>query len=124
MKKCIPFIPLFIILSLVNVYADEQIPVKGEWGKGKIRTLLPPAPPVVYINENVLSIYLADPLADLAVVITDSDGTIVYQGSISSTQPGYTYIITLPNDTEEAYTITLSHRRYGQLTGRVIKTFS
>ena len=121
MKKILFLLPLLTILFSANVFADgedepEQVPVEGGWGDDRIRTLVPTRP-VVYINGDVLSIYLADPLADLAVVITDSDGTIVYQGSISSTQPGYTYRITLPDDTEGVYSITLSHQRYGSLTG-------
>jgi len=120
MKKSIFLIALFTILftfSTIHVFAKEKrVIVKGTWSNDRIRTLFP-ACPVVYINDDVLSIYLADPLTDLEVVITDSNGTIVYQGSISSTQPGYTYSITLPEDTEGVYTITMSHRRYGLLTG-------
>ena len=115
MKKGIFLFVLFSIFSTTLVFAEEKdVPLKGGWGKGKIRTLIP-APPAVYINENVLSIYLADPLDDLKVVITDSDGNIVYQDTISGTQPGHT--ITLQEIGQEEYTITLTHNLYGYLTG-------
>jgi hypothetical protein len=78
MKNIFYLVVLFTLLFSVHLYADEkQVPVKGKWGDERVRTLIP-AHPEVYINNNVLSIYLPDALKSLVIVITDSNASIVY----------------------------------------------
>jgi hypothetical protein len=106
---------LFAFLFSVNVYADKkQIDVEGEWGDNIIRSSAPEHP-VVSIDDNVLSIYLAGALESLVIVIADSNGLIVYQDCISSNGSGYTYAIGL-NGLSGCYTITITHS-LGYLNG-------
>lgn len=109
-------ITLFIIFPAVHLCASGcHLPTKGDWTKIRTRSAIP-SRPIVYVNDDVLSIYLEDALTALTVVITDNNGRIVYQDCISSYQPGYTHIIVLADRPEGEWTITLSHR-YGELTG-------
>ncbi|MDR1181640.1 MAG: DUF3244 domain-containing protein [Bacteroidales bacterium] len=108
MKNYYCFTVLFAFLFSVNVYADKkQIDVDGEWGDGPVRSSAPEYP-VVSIDDNVLSIYLADALESLVIVIADSNGFIVYQDCISSNGSGYTYTICL-NEQPGCYTVTITH---------------
>jgi hypothetical protein len=113
MKNYHYLVVLFAFLFSVNVYADEkQINVEGEWGNERVRSSVPKHP-VAYINNNVLSIYLADTLENLAIVITDSNGSIVYQDCISSNGSEYIHMIDLKLD---YYTIMITHN-LGYLNG-------
>ncbi|MDR1200131.1 MAG: DUF3244 domain-containing protein [Tannerellaceae bacterium] len=106
---------LFVFLFSVNVYAEtKQVDVEGKWGDELIRTSAPELP-VVSIDGNLLSIYLADALENLTIVIADSNGFIVYQDCISSNEGGYTYPIWLSKQ-PGSYTIEISHS-YGTLNG-------
>lgn len=116
MKKTFYFITLISLLFSVNVYAQkEDVPVDGEWGDERIRSFVP-AHPVVYINDNVLSIYMEDALDNLTIVVTDANGNVVYQDCISSNGSNYTHTILL-SEQPQTYTITITHF-YGYLTGR------
>jgi hypothetical protein len=111
MKNIFYLVVLFALLSSVHLYADEkQVPVEGKWGDERVRTLNPE----VYINNNVLSIYLADTLKNLAIVVTDSNGSIVYQ-DIFSNVDSYTYTIWL-SEQPCCYKIIITHS-IGYLTG-------
>ncbi|MDR3141188.1 MAG: DUF3244 domain-containing protein [Tannerellaceae bacterium] len=114
MKNSIYVVFLLTLLFSTHAYAVEQIPVKGEWGDDRIRSSAPERP-VVYINNNVLSIYLTDALESLNIVIADSNGLIVYQDCISSNGSGYIHTIGL-SEQLGCYTVTITHR-YGCLTG-------
>jgi hypothetical protein len=86
---------LFTLLFSVHLYADEkQVPVEGKWGDERVRTSALEYP-VVYVTNNVLSIYLSDTLENLAIVILDSNGLVVYQDCISSCGSSYTHMIDL-----------------------------
>ncbi|MDR1201933.1 MAG: DUF3244 domain-containing protein [Tannerellaceae bacterium] len=118
MKNYHYLVVLFAFLFSINVYADEkQISVEGEWGNERVRSSAPERP-IVYINNNVLSIYLADALENLAIVIIDSSGLIVYQDCLSSNGDGYTHTIWLSEQSGN-YTIELSHSN-GVLSGEFI----
>ena len=105
---------LFALLFSVHVYADQkQVDIEEEWGDDRVRSFVPERP-VVSINNNVLSIYPADALEDLAIVIADGNGSIVYQDCISSNRSGYTHTIDL-NGQLRSCTIGLSHSK-GVLT--------
>jgi hypothetical protein len=115
MKNYHCLVVLFVFLFSVNVYAGKkQIAVEGEWGDERVRTSAPEHP-VVSIDENLLSIYLADALENLTIVITDSNGFIVYQDCISSTEGAYTYTIWL-SEQPGYYTIAVTHS-LGYLSG-------
>jgi hypothetical protein len=115
MKNYYYLVVLFAFLFSVNVYADKkQIDVEGKWGDELIRTSAPEHP-VVSIDENLLSIYLADALENLTIVIADSNGFIVYQDCISSTEGAYTYTIWL-SEQPGYYTIAITHS-LGYLSG-------
>ena len=116
MKK-ITIISALLFLAF-NLFASEVI-VKGGWEKIRTRSLIivqDPPPPVVYINNKVLSIYLEDVISNLYITITDSNGNIVYQEYISTNRPQYTHSISLHDLPEGNYSITLSHE-YGCLIG-------
>ena len=116
MKKIL-IISALLCFSL-NLFADG-VTVKGEWGKIRTRSLIfvqDPPPPIVYINNKVLSIYLEDAISNLSITITDSNGNTVYQDYISTNQPQHTYSIMLNDLPEGNYSITLSHE-YGCLIG-------
>lgn len=115
MKKIVNLIVLLSFFVSVNVYAKEKIPVKGDWGNEKKRPLTS-ACPVVYIDGNVLSIYLEDALLDLTVIITDNNGNIVYQNCISTTNNYETCYILLPSNVN-SFQIQLIHHTYGYLIG-------
>jgi hypothetical protein len=67
-------IALLSLLFSVHVYADEkQVDVEGEWGDEQTRSSAPERP-AVSVNGNTLSIYLADALENLTVVIADGNG--------------------------------------------------
>jgi hypothetical protein len=116
MKNIISMITLLTLLFSAHVYAinDKDIPVEGEWGNEQVPSSAP-ARPVVSIDGNVLSIYLADALENLTVVIADSNGSIVYQDCISSNGSDYTCITGL-DEQAGSYTITITHC-YGCLSG-------
>ena len=101
---------LFVSLFL---FADS-IPTLGTWDTKGVRTLVPP-PPAAYIEGDTLSIYLAMPLSNLTVLVIDSEGNIVYQGSITSNIPDYTCNIQLAIPDGE-YQLLLIHY-YGALSG-------
>ncbi|MDR0750798.1 MAG: DUF3244 domain-containing protein [Tannerellaceae bacterium] len=108
MKNYYCFAVLFAFLFSVHVYADgENIPVEGKWEDGRVRSFAPERP-VVSINGNVLSVYLADALNNLAIIIADSNGSIVYQDYISSNGSGYIHTIDL-NCQPGCYTIMITH---------------
>jgi hypothetical protein len=109
-------IVLLTLLFSAHVYAtkDKNIPVEGEWGNERVRTSAPEHP-VVSIDENLLSIYLADALENLTIVIADSNGLIVYQDCISSSGGAYTYTIWL-SEQPGYYTISITHS-LGYLSG-------
>ena len=110
MKNIIYSISLLaIFFSTINVYAAEnEIPVGGTWGNERTRSSVPTRP-MITIDGTILSIYLADALENLDVVITKSNGAIVYQDCISSYGGGYTHTIELSGQ-PECYMITLTHR--------------
>ncbi|MDR1181356.1 MAG: DUF3244 domain-containing protein [Bacteroidales bacterium] len=114
MRKSIYFVLLLITLFSTHAYAEKQIPVTGEWANERIRSFIP-AHPIVYISNNVLSVCLLDPLENLNIEITDSNGLIVYQDCISSNGSGYTYTIWL-NEQPGYYTIAITHS-LGYLSG-------
>ncbi|MDR1623621.1 MAG: DUF3244 domain-containing protein [Tannerellaceae bacterium] len=115
MKNIISVITLLTFLFSVHVYADGgNIPVEGKWGNERVRSFAPERP-VISIDGNVLSIYLADALENLAVVIADSNGLVVYQDCISSNGSGYIHTIWLSGQ-PGCYTFTITHQ-YGRLTG-------
>jgi hypothetical protein len=116
MRKSIYFVFLLISFFSIHAYAEEQIPVTGEWDKEseRARSFIPTRP-IVYISNNVLSVYLLDPLENLNLEITDSNGSIVYQDCISSDGSGYTYTIWL-NEQPGYYTISITHS-LGYLSG-------
>ena len=116
MKKVIFISALLFVAS--NMIASDIL-VKGYWEKIRTRSLIlvqDPPPPVVSINNEVLSVYLEDVISNLCISITDSNGNIVYQDYISTNQPKYTYSIALNDLPEGNYSITLSHE-YGCLIG-------
>jgi hypothetical protein len=116
MKNIISVIILLTLLFSAHVYAtkDKNIPVEGTWGDELVRTSAPEHP-VVSIDGNLLSIYLADALENLTIVITDSNGLIVYQDCISSSGGAYTYTTWL-SEQPGYYTIALTHS-LGHLSG-------
>ncbi|MDH6304561.1 hypothetical protein M2459_001296 [Parabacteroides sp. PF5-5] len=118
MKSFVRVLVLFLMLFPMTLLADEKekdIPVEGEWGDNRTRSI-DPVRPRIYLFDNVLSVYMADPLQNLTIVVSDSNGNIVYQDCISSNAPGYTHPIYL-DDQPRDYTIVISHF-YGYLTGR------
>jgi hypothetical protein len=115
MKTYHYLVVLFAFLFSVNVYADKkQINVEGKWGDGQVRTSAPEHL-AVSIDGNLLSIDLVDALENLTIVITDSNGLIVYQDCISSSGGAYTYTIWL-SEQPGSYTIEISHSN-GTLSG-------
>lgn len=113
MKRIFCLMALLAILFNVCVQA-RVVENVGTWGNDRIRSYVP-ACPVVEINDNVLSIYLADALENLNIVVTDNNGNIVYQDCISSNGNGYTHTIYL-DEQPQGYTIEITHF-YGHLTG-------
>jgi len=101
------------LLASLCVFADP-IPTEGSWGTKGLRTLTP-APPSASIEGDTLSIYMADPLSNLTVKVTDSDGNIVYQECISSYDNNFTYSVQLEVLSGE-YHLTMIHY-YGTLCG-------
>jgi len=126
MKKAI-FI-LCLLLFVANLFATQvdvdvdetQVELDGRWPRKGLRSLvkeqIPSAPPSVYLGNNTLSIYMEDALQDLNITITNDDGDIVYQRSISTNQPKSTHSIALDNLPQGDYTIILQHQ-LGELTG-------
>jgi hypothetical protein len=119
MKNIFCLAALFALFFSVHVYAndDRNIPVEGEWGDERTRSFVPERP-AVSINGNTLSIYLADALENLTVVIADCNGSIVYQDCISSNGSGYTHTIDVSGQ-PGSYTLVLSHSK-GVLSGEFL----
>ena len=117
MKKIV-FISVLLFFAF-NLFASE-VTVKGDWEKRRVRSIIvaQDPPPVVYINDKTLSIYLEDVIFDLCISIADSNGNIVFQDYISTSRPKCTYSIMLNDLPEGNYSITLSHE-YGCLTGYI-----
>jgi hypothetical protein len=109
MKNSIYLVLFLISFFSIHAYAEEQVPVKGEWENERIRSFIPERPVTYINNNNVLSIYLADALENLTIVITDSNGSIVYQDRLSFYGSGYTHAMNL-NDQPDCYIIIISHR--------------
>jgi len=107
-----------LLFFAFNLFADDII-IKGGWKKIRTRSLIfiqEPTPPVVYLNDRVLSIYLEEVISNLSITITDRNGNIVYHDYISINRPKHTYSIKLNDLPEGNYSITLSHE-YGCLIG-------
>lgn len=109
------FVCSFLLSIPTHILAKDNIPLTGTWADIDLRSLKP-APPQVDLEGNVLTITLPSPLANLNVVITDSEGNIVYQDSLSTLTPGAIFDVILP-DVPESYQITFSHLRWGKLGG-------
>ena len=106
---------LFAACLLVSLFLfADSIPTLGTWDTKGVRTLVPP-PPAAYIEGDTLSIYLTMPLSNLTVLVIDSAGNIVYQGSINSTIPDYTCNFQLAIPAGEYQLVMIQY--YGTLSG-------
>ncbi len=115
MKTYLFTLILFMTVSLSG-YAQNSQPLKGSWGGKDFRSLAPEAPKV-FIDGDILSINLQDPLTNLSITIFDENGGIVYQDVITSTEINYTKYILL-NYPMGNYRITFSHE-LGYLYGDI-----
>ena len=106
---------LLIMFVTINLFANN-VPTNGEWKDGIVKRSLISTRPIIYANENIISIYLAEALTDLVVVITDQKGRVIYQENITTNQPYETFTIILPNKVTDTCIITLLHQ-YGYLIG-------
>ena len=116
MKKIITISAILFFALNLNA---EEVTIKGDWEKIRPRSLIvgqDDSPPVVYINNRILSIYLEDVISNLCVKITDSRGNVVYQDYITTNRPKYTYLLMLNNLPKGNYSIMLLHE-YGSLAG-------
>lgn len=98
-----------------SIYGDS-IPTKGKWGK-HYRSVLP-APPVLSIEGNILSVDFVDPVQGLTVRITNEQGEIVYEDQISGDR-GECVPIVLNFDSPGRFYVQLEHP-LGWLLGEFI----
>lgn len=105
------FLSSFFSISLV--YGDD-IPTHGKWDDEDYRSITA-LPPTLSIDNNVLSIEFKDALSNLTIRITDENGNIMYENTLSGEMGD---IINIPVDGMSAgtYQVTLSHE-LGWLVG-------
>lgn len=102
------------VLLPCAIWAD-YIPTEGEWSKTGLRSSIP-APPEANIDGNTLSIYFADVLTGVTLIIMDASGTPVHQEVISSYNSDYTYDVPwtgIPGN----YQLLMTHASYGYMGG-------
>lgn len=115
MKK--QMLALWVLLgaffSITFAYGDD-VPVRGEWDNKHYRSITA-LPPTLSIDNNVLSIEFKDALSNLTIRITDENGNIMYENTLSGEMGD---IINIPVDGMSAgtYQVTLSHE-LGWLVG-------
>lgn len=109
-------VAVFIWCICPQVTFGSRVNTTGKWGDNIIRTIFPKAPEVS-VEGNVLSVYCADALADLTVVVVDSEGKVVMEESVTVSS-GETKDITL-DATAGTYKVILKHT-YGNLQGEFV----
>jgi len=119
--SCLLLFVANLFATQVDVDVDEtQVDLHGSWPRKGLRSLvkeqIPSIPPSVYLGNNTLSVYIEDELQNLTITITNDDGDIVYQRSISTNQSQSTHSIALDNLPQGDYTVILQHQA-GELTG-------
>jgi hypothetical protein len=115
MKKIV-LIALGISFMTILPVSGDTVPTEGTWsGKGVRSLASTPSPPVVSIEGYNLSIYFSDEISGLLVTVTDQNGSIVYQETISGSSND-TYNVPL-GVSPGMYQLTLAHFQYGLLSG-------
>ncbi len=110
------FMLLLTHLCTQPLWADN-IDIEGEWDDEYYRMIVP-APPVLSIDGNLLSIHFIDALEDLTVQVVNEQGAILYNEVVSG-EAGECVSISLDQAGTGRFYVVLEHR-LGQLTGEFV----
>ncbi|WP_287619287.1 DUF3244 domain-containing protein [Parabacteroides sp.] len=113
MKTKLLILLLLGLFSPLLVYGDN-VPTKGEWYEDRYRSIVP-APPVLFIEGNVLNVHFTDALDDLTIRIMDHAGNIMYENVLSG-EAGNVVDILLDGMEAGTYQVILTHE-LGWLVG-------
>lgn len=101
-------------IFLPQVVLGDGIETEGTWGEERHRTIVP-NPPTLSLDGNLLSVYFKDTLNNLTIRITDENGNIMYENTLSG-EMGDTIGIPVDGMQAGTYQVTLSHE-LGWLVG-------
>lgn len=107
MKKLLLMFACLNVFIVTNVYGDD-ISMKGKWGEKHYRTVTP-LPPVLSIDNNILSVEFTDALSNLTIRIMDATSNIMYEDTLSG-EMGDAINIPLDGIQIGVYQIVLIHQ--------------
>lgn len=96
-----------------KIALSDSVHVKGRWGGNIIRTIVPQEPRVS-LDGNVLSVYCADALSNLTIVVIDAESHIIMEECVVI-YSGETIHFVL-DEAVGVYNVYLNHE-YGYLMG-------
>lgn len=114
-KIFVAFIIGFSCIAYFTSLWADPVDTSGRWDKTGLRSSIPAAPEA-NIEGNTLSIYFADVLSGVTLIIMDAGGTPIHQEVISSYNSDYTYDVPWAG-VPGSYQLLMTHASYGYLGG-------